>query len=159
MTLTHWTDERVTQMRAMALKGLSATEIGRALKCSRNAVLGKLHRLDVAAGKVVKPRGPLRAERRSSVSPAAATLCLKAIPGVAMLRPLPLSRRKPAELVPGEACGILNVTGCKWPVGESEAVIGSHLFCNAEKAHGRSYCAHHQFVGTRDLPAQRERAG
>ena len=39
-------------------------------------------------------------------------------------------------------CGILDVTGCKWPVRESNKVP-THLFCNAPRAGQGPYCAAH----------------
>ena len=40
-------------------------------------------------------------------------------------------------------CSILDVTGCKWPVRESNKVPGGHLFCNAVRAGHGPYCASH----------------
>ena len=38
--------------------------------------------------------------------------------------------------------GILDVTGCRWPIGEDPAVYGRHTFCNHE-TDGSAYCAEH----------------
>jgi hypothetical protein len=40
-----WTEERVDQLTQLWIEGLSASEIGRRLEVSKNAVIGKAHRL------------------------------------------------------------------------------------------------------------------
>lgn len=40
-----WTEERVDQLTQLWIEGLSASEIGRRLQVSKNAVIGKAHRL------------------------------------------------------------------------------------------------------------------
>ena len=60
-----------------------------------------------------------------------------------------LSRRMPKvrprenpTLKLGRSCGIVDVTGCKWPVGFDAHVAGGHLFCNSE-LHDSRYCEFH----------------
>jgi len=42
---TSWSDERVEELKGLWAKGSSASVIGRAMRLTRNAVLGKVHRL------------------------------------------------------------------------------------------------------------------
>ncbi len=60
-----WTDERVEQLKALWTEGLSASQIARVLGgVTRNAVIGKVHRLGLAGR-----AGPARSERpRSAVT-------------------------------------------------------------------------------------------
>ena len=51
--------------------------------------------------------------------------------------PAPEARARPA-------IGILDVTGCRWPVDADPAIIGRHAFCNAECQEGQSYCPEHR---------------
>lgn len=48
MTDIEWTTERVNALRAMAAHGMTAKEIGAALGATRNAVLGKCHRIGIS---------------------------------------------------------------------------------------------------------------
>jgi hypothetical protein len=48
--------------------------------------------------------------------------------------PVPLS---------GPAVGLLDVTGCKWPIHEDASLIGGYAFCNHSKGDGSSYCEYH----------------
>lgn len=68
-----WTDARVTRLKAMWAEGRSASEIARLLgDVSRNAVIGKLHRLGCTRGAV--PSLPDRLEvsrKRSKARPSA----------------------------------------------------------------------------------------
>lgn len=53
----NWTDEVVVRLRQLYQQGLSATQIGIRLGTSRNAVIGKLHRLGLMRGHApAKPR-------------------------------------------------------------------------------------------------------
>lgn len=41
--------------------------------------------------------------------------------------------------------GILDVTGCRWPLAEESAsVIASKTFCNAPQCNGSAYCETHR---------------
>src|SRR6201987_6299822 len=44
-----WAEETITRLRALGDEGLSTAEIGRRLGVSKNAVVGKAHRLDLPA--------------------------------------------------------------------------------------------------------------
>src|ERR1700690_1424134 len=57
--LLNWTDDRVEQLKNLWTEGLSASQIARALGgVTRNAVIGKVHRLGLAGR-----ASPSRAER------------------------------------------------------------------------------------------------
>src|SRR5271154_5454753 len=58
-----WTDERVEQLKSLWTEGLSASQIARALGgVTRNAVIGKVHRLGLAGratpARIERPRLP-----------------------------------------------------------------------------------------------------
>ena len=49
MNQMNWSDERVDQLKSLWTEGLSASQIARALGgVTRNAVIGKVHRLGLA---------------------------------------------------------------------------------------------------------------
>jgi GcrA cell cycle regulator len=59
MTVTHeWTPERVEELTKLWATGLSASEIGRRLCITKNAVVGKVRRLDLAMRRA--PAAPKR---------------------------------------------------------------------------------------------------
>src|SRR6202000_1913359 len=65
MTQLNWTDDRVEQLKNLWTEGLSASQIARALGgVTRNAVIGKVHRLGLAGraspSRVERPRLPGR---------------------------------------------------------------------------------------------------
>src|SRR5689334_16264050 len=74
-----WTDERVEQLKSLWNEGLSASQIARALgSVTRNAVIGKVHRLGLAGR-----AGPARAERpRTSMPRKAAVHAAAPLPPV-----------------------------------------------------------------------------
>ena len=45
MSAIEWTPERIQALMAMWAEGLPASEIGRRLDVTKNAVVGKVHRL------------------------------------------------------------------------------------------------------------------
>src|ERR1700679_124450 len=84
----NWSDDRVEQLKSLWTEGLSASQIARALGgVTRNAVIGKVHRLGLAGR-----ASPSRAERpRVSMSPKAPSL-RSHVPAIAVVEeePLPL---------------------------------------------------------------------
>src|ERR1700747_2868372 len=56
MNALNWSDDRVEQLKLLWTEGLSASQIARALGgVTRNAVIGKVHRLGLA-GRATPPR-------------------------------------------------------------------------------------------------------
>lgn len=48
-----WNEETIARLRALWAKGLSTAEIGRRMAISKNAVVGKAHRLNLPDRKSV----------------------------------------------------------------------------------------------------------
>ncbi|PYD81310.1 GcrA cell cycle regulator [Komagataeibacter oboediens] len=63
-----WTEETIARLRDLWQQGLSTAEIGRQLSVTKNAVVGKAHRLGL------KPRpSPIRRAAKAASAPAATT--------------------------------------------------------------------------------------
>lgn len=147
-----WTEGRIAMMLKLLAEGHSAESTGNYIGCSRNAVIGKVHRLERETGQqFARKRMASHSVRKPVIAPGTR---VKAAFPMKAVRPAPKPRRgveeldEPAVPLPapvlkmGHACGILELTGCKFAVGEDASVVGRHLFCNAEK-HDERYCAFH----------------
>src|SRR5690349_4459041 len=121
-----WAEETIIRLRALWDEGHSTAEIGRRLGVSKNAVVGKAHRLDLPA----RP-SPIRRDGASSGAPrrsaprrvAGPTLPPLASAGPVLLAtPLP-SVPKPAPAPPAPRPQVAaprpygRVITCCWPIG------------------------------------------
>jgi GcrA cell cycle regulator len=127
-----WTDERVEQLKSLWAEGLSASQIARALGgVTRNAVIGKVHRLGLAGR-----AGPARAERpRSSISH-------KSV--VRMAAPEPeIVEEDPIKLNDGNFATVLTINDrmCRWPIGDPSE--NEFHFCGRKPKSGSPYCEAH----------------
>ncbi len=61
-----WTDESIARLRSLWQEGLSTAEIGRRMQITKNAVVGKAHRLDLTA----RPSPIRKAEAAEGAAPA-----------------------------------------------------------------------------------------
>lgn len=152
-----WNESIIAELRRLWAEGLSTAEIGRRLGISKNAVVGKAHRLDLA------PRpSPIRRSERpvGSAAPAPRTTG-------PTLAPLP-STPTPVQAVPASpvAAGrvapprrlaavapapVQRISACCWPMGEP-GKPGFH-FCDGAAVPGKPYCAEHAqlaYVKVRD---------
>lgn len=132
---TRWTTERDDQLRMMRAAGMTCSQIADKFGCTRNAVMGRSHRLGIVGAPRPKaeggrPPGPRR-KPRSFVAPAA----FNPEPGIPFALPPELPRR------PGERCTIFEVTGCRWPYGDPMSPDFS--FCNDHRVEGLPYCEAH----------------
>ncbi len=147
-----WTDTRVERLKAFWADGLSASEIaGRLGEVTRNAVIGKVHRLGLA-GRKTTSRKPL--PRRTSPRRNRPGRVERRLPPAPFMRPAALP---PAPPPPVAALMLplrqLRDDQCRWPVGDPrEAGFG---FCGCQKAPGVPYCAHHAAIAYN--PAARRR--
>ena len=155
-----WNDDIISRLRTLWSEGLSTAEIGRQLGVTKNAVVGKAHRLDLpsrpspirrggpgAGGRTPQPRrvaGP-------TLPPLACTRTAEAEsansrpPAAPALRVAAVSRSGGGRTI-----------SCCWPIGEPGT--RSFRFCDADSAPGKPYCAEHATVAYVRVRDRREDA-
>lgn len=148
-----WPEERTEKMLSLWAEGLSASQIGREMGISRNAVIGKLHRLRGSAGinrtgakplvrepriiKVKKPNYSVAKAKRKHVEPPKVVPLTEIVPlngiGVTLL-----SRKR------NQCHAVVEVPGLtKW---------GAARYCGHPVAGKEPYCADHCTAFYRELP-------
>ena len=128
-----WTDERVDQLKSLWTEGLSASQIARVLGgVTRNAVIGKVHRLGLAGR-----AAPARVDRPR----------LPSAPRMHHLRvrepELPVVEEEPITLEDGSVVGVLTINDrmCRWPIGDPSG--DEFHFCGRNPKSGSPYCEAH----------------
>ncbi|MEO3386350.1 GcrA family cell cycle regulator [Mesorhizobium sp. CAU 1741] len=156
----NWTDERVELLRKLWAEGLSASQIATQLGgVSRNAVIGKVHRLKLSARGRTSSAQPRAKKAASAGAPAKSvsrqTRTVTASVGATalavqfdaepvarqMLRPsanvvVPISRK--LSLIQ------LSERTCKWPNGDP--LSEEFSFCGNEAGDSGPYCGYHSKV-------------
>ena len=148
-----WTDERVEQLKRLWAEGLSASQIaGRLGGVTRNAVIGKVHRLGLA-GRATTSRMKTHRARPRSPSGATAKRNQRSRYGAvgnsvlrALYHPDAEAYVPPAEelVVPPEerkTLQMLTESSCRWPIGDPQSP--DFHFCSRNKVPGLPYCEHH----------------
>ncbi len=146
-----WTPERIEQLRNCVTSGLSCSQIAAEIGVTRNAVIGKIHRLGLSPGRPAAPARscPPRA-RPPRLSPQRQFLRL-------MLTQAPSVAGEEAEPAPVEnmqRCSLLELAPgkCRWPVGDP--CTADFAYCGNEAVAGFSYCGGHARLAYR-APARR----
>jgi GcrA cell cycle regulator len=145
MSRSPWTRERVATLERLWTDGLSASEISARLPgTTRNAVLGKLHRLGhvrrggpMASVQIHKPKRLSAPTARRPKPPPASTLRRSAAMPTA---PMPTWAGEVTSL---EA---LQSWHCRWPIGDPQEP--GFAFCGRPVAI-RPYCGDHRAVAYR----------
>ena len=152
-----WTTDRVELLKKLWAEGLSASQIAGELGgVTRNAVIGKVHRLGLS-GRAKAPSSANKPRRQRPANTTASSsgtrtaepvthgaTALKMAPAATPAAE-PMPKAEPvAELVPiSERATILTVTErtCKWPIGDPSSE--DFYFCGRQSDAGVPYCAHH----------------
>ncbi|GAB4226195.1 MAG: GcrA family cell cycle regulator [Methyloligellaceae bacterium] len=169
-----WTDERVELLKKLWAEGLSASQIaGRLGGVTRNAVIGKVHRLGLS-GRATTVRSKAPRPRRKAGAPASNRPVL-GTQGNTALKPfyapeaeedLAASPAPIEELVipPSERASILTLkeSTCRWPIGDPGDE--DFHFCGRKAEQGVPYCPYHcriayQPANTRRKDRQRASGG
>jgi GcrA cell cycle regulator len=134
-----WTEERIEALRALWMQGLTASQIAERLGgVSRNAVIGKAHRLGLSAR-------PSPIKREPGAKPVPMPRPARVAPPQHHAEPAPMPAAPPAPQpqlsakAPG-AAPAGGSKGCMWPIGDPKQA-GFH-FCGAPSEAGRPYCTH-----------------
>jgi len=161
--LMNWTDERVETLRKLWAEGLSASQIAAQLGgVSRNAVIGKVHRLKLSsrgrsAAAPARQKKTVHASTGVKTAPRATTTTRTVTASIGAtalqtqfdaepvarqyLRPVedvvvPISRH--LQLVE------LNERTCKWPNGDP--LTEEFHFCGNDAAESGPYCKYHSKI-------------
>ena len=142
-----WTDERVELLKKLWADGLSASQIAAELGgITRNAVIGKVHRLGLsgrakspssATPRPRKPRasGMLRVSRPAVRGNTALAYDYDVEPEPELVE-IPIEQRKTLLQ--------LNEHTCRWPIGDPGST--EFFFCGGDTANELPYCAYHSRV-------------
>jgi GcrA cell cycle regulator len=146
-----WTDEVMARLQTLWAEGHSTAEIGRRLNISKNAVVGKAHRLNLpprpspirrasADGAAPRPAAPRRAQG-PTLPPLSAAI---SVPGPTLRAITPAPKQT------------LRATPCCWPIGEPGKP--SFHFCSAVSVPGKPYCEDHAAIAYVRVRDRREDA-
>lgn len=114
-----WTENRIAELGQLWREGLSTAEIGRRLGISKNAVVGKAHRLNLPSRPSPIRNPPLRMAPRPQPEPEVIT---PPPPKVVSMK----GQRGPT---------------CQWPHGHPGSA--NFHFCGEQAAPGKPYCEAH----------------
>jgi len=146
-----WTDERINELSRLWQAGHSASDIGKQLGVSKNAVVGKAHRL-----KLPSRPSPIRNQDEESETgggeqaPAESTGAAsgaarggggrkRSSGGGGRSKRSKQQSVRPPERAQIEARG--HRSGCLWPFGDPSE--SDFHFCGAESVAGKPYCREH----------------
>jgi GcrA cell cycle regulator len=139
-----WTTERIEALKIHFQAGLSCREIANEIGVSRNAVIGKISRLNLT-----RDKGVFRARKEPASCPRPR--------GAQRLRQI-LMKSFPSEPEPetpdesvqnGHTCSLfeLSEATCRWPI--SSPGQADFCFCGNTPLEGQPYCAGHSRLAYR----------
>ncbi|SHJ08374.1 GcrA cell cycle regulator [Roseomonas rosea] len=153
-----WSAEAIEQLRALWAEGHSTAEIGRRMGISKNAVVGKAHRLHLPARPSPIQREQAAAAAAAAPRPAAAAAVAAPAVTTPMVRPAapPVVAPAPRAAAPAPAMRAApppavvrpfqrsSARSCCWPIGEPGTP--EFRFCSAEAFAGKPYCLEHASI-------------
>lgn len=176
-----WPEQTVSRLRILWTEGHSTAEIGRRLGLSKNAVVGKAHRLDLEArpspikGRVTRglappsiPRPkvtlpplpsdapPAKCDRKAQLWQDRIANQIAAIwkePAPASVQPLVVPPPPPAQ---APIAFTPRTAPCCWPMGHPKD--NSFRFCDGPALRGRPYCGEHSKIAYIRVRDRREDA-
>jgi len=160
-----WTDERVELLKKLWSEGLSASQIANRLtNVTRNAVIGKVHRLGLSGRattsrmKSHRPRARI-ANAKRQVKPRFAQA---GNPAVRALYPIDAEPYVPPveelviPLAERRSIQTLTESSCRWPIGDPQTP--EFHFCGKHKVPALPYCEFHARRAFQPaIPRRRER--
>jgi GcrA cell cycle regulator len=143
MTTATWNPERVALLRNFVGAGLTCSQIAAEIGVTRNAVIGKIHRLGLGPGRPAAAPGracPPRT-RRPRLSSQRQLLRLIAADATHATGG---AAREAEPVDSAQRCSLLELAQgkCRWPVGHGSGAA-DFVFCGNEAVEGFSYCAGH----------------
>ncbi len=125
-----WTPERIEELTKLWDTGYSASHIGKLLGVSKNAVVGKAHRLKLPSRPSPIRSGPAVPRLKTPTPPKSSRPALEVVAKPVVARPARSTRRRTT-----------NGAGCLWPIGDPGEP--DFHFCGDAEVPGKPYCEAH----------------
>jgi GcrA cell cycle regulator len=158
-----WTDERVETLKKLWADGLSASQIAAELGgITRNAVIGKVHRLGLS-GRAKSPSSAASRPRKPRATSPMLRVSRSSMRGnTALAHAYELDIEPEPELIDnviplGQRRSLLELTEdtCRWPIGDPGTA--DFFFCGGQTITSLPYCAYHSRVAYQPANARRDR--
>ena len=157
-----WNDETIARIRALWSEGHSTAEIGRRMGVSKNAVVGKAHRLNLPArpSPIRRGTGEKRAVTRATIRrvtgptlPALQSVPRAPQPAASAAADFTPTPKQAAHLrpVPAQPRPSGRISSCCWPLGDPGTP--AFRFCGDPTMPAKPYCDEHAalaYVRVRD---------
>ena len=156
-----WTDERVELLKKLWADGLSASQVAGELGgITRNAVIGKVHRLGLSGrAKSASSSAPRARKPRSHMMRVQRTMSRG---NTALALAYEMEQETEPEMIEniipiGQRCTLLELDQekCHWPIGDPGQP--DFYFCGGKTNAGTPYCGYHGRVAYQPPAARRDR--
>ena len=140
-----WTEEKVSQLRELWDQGLPTSQIGKILDFSKNAVVGKAHRIGLERRPSPIKRSIMKPDRKKASAPLMPNLSIN-LKSDKSFEQKDNSNENASLTTKDKFIGnnvIANNknSGCEWPVGHPNEIDFS--YCGEKKLEGKPYCLKH----------------
>ena len=165
-----WTEERVDVLKKLWAEGLSASQIAARLGgITRNAVIGKVHRLGLSGRATTSRVKPARARKLKSARAhngprlglfSSSNTAMRSLnqAGEPMREEVYRSQYEELVIPVDERVDLVDLkeSQCRWPIGDPQET--EFHFCGKDKSEGGPYCAYHAEIAYQPLSRQNKAA-
>ena len=139
-----WTEEKVSQLRELWDQGLPTSQIGRILDFSKNAVVGKAHRIGLERRPSPIKRNIMKPDRKKARAPLMPNL------SISLKSDSNFEQKKDSndnlnsakdKYIGHNIIAIKKNSGCEWPMGHPNEI--DFEYCGGERVEGKPYCIKH----------------
>lgn len=145
-----WSQERIADLKQRWAAKENARQIGAAIGMSRNAVLGKIHRLGLSERINRKPKAARAREQKIAARGNQSLLKNVMLARARAIGELPAYEavELPQEQITHALVALIDLEPhhCRWPIEQD----GTTMFCGADK-HAGAYCEAHARIAYRPL--------
>ena len=129
-----WTDDKVLQLRELWYEGLPTSQIGKILDFTKNAVVGKAHRIGLDRRPSPIKRSVIKPDRKKARAPVTPNLSFN------LKSDIDFDGNVNKNLLNNGLMKKIN-NGCEWPIGHPNEI--DFRYCDQEKIEGKPYCVKH----------------
>lgn len=158
-----WDEARIEQLKKLWSEGLSASQIAGELGgVTRNAVIGKVHRLGLSGRAKSKPAAVARPRQKVVKAPVRTTQVVTrgnlAMVELVDATPVEMPQRENVVVPMSRKISIMELREgvCRWPIGDP--MHADFAYCGGDCSVGKTYCEAHSRMAYQPQN-ERRRAG